>query len=103
MKLTKEDLLAKVREHGGDEPDDFIIALLEDITDSFEEFDTTALVEAEQKVTDLTKTNEDLTVKYNALKKSYSDRFVIKDGGDETGSEDKTDPEETTEDYSSIF
>lgn len=106
MKRTKEELLKVVREHGGDSPDDFTTSLLEDITDSFEEFDVDALVKAEQDLADMTKARDDLQVKYDALHKSYADRFVITDKGgnndDNNDDKDKT-PEVTTETYDSIF
>lgn len=102
MKRTKEELLKTVREHGGETPDDFTVALLEDITDSFEEFDVDALVKAEQDLADLKKTHEELQTKYDTLHKSYADRFVIKED-DGKGEPEKKEPEVTTETYDSIF
>lgn len=105
-KLTKDELLKSVREHGGETPDDFTVKLLEDITDSFEEFDVDALVKAEQDLADMTKARDELQVKYDALHKSYADRFVITDkgGNDDANNDDKDKtPEVTTETFDSIF
>jgi len=102
MKRTKEELLKTVREHGGETPDDFTVALLEDITDSFEEFDVDALVQKEQELADMTKQRDELQTKYDTLHKSYADRFVIKDD-DGKGEPEKKEPEVTKETYDSIF
>lgn len=104
MKRTKEELLKVVREHGGETPDDFTTALLEDITDSFEEFDVDALVKAEQDLADMTKARDELQTKYDALHKSYADRFVITDkDGDDGNKDNEKETEVTTETYDSIF
>ena len=108
MKKSKDELLEAVRAHGGENPDDFTIAMLEDIADSFdvpEVEDKTAEVEA------LTSANEELKVAqaslqaaYDSLKKSYADRFTLKE--EEKEKEDKEDegPQpETTETFDSIF
>lgn len=88
MKMTKDELLAKVREQGGESPDDFTISLLEDISDSMDE----AIVET------LTAEKQKLEEDYTALKKAYADRFTIKE-------EDKSkeDEVEVVETYDSIF
>lgn len=88
MKLTKEELLTKVREQGGESPDDFTISLLEDISDSMDE----AIVET------LTAEKQKLEEDYTALKKAYADRFTIKE-------EDKSkeDEVEVVETYDSIY
>lgn len=105
MKRTKEDLLKVIREHGGETPDDFTVALLEDITDSFEEFDVDALVKAEQDLADMTKARDELQTKYDTLHKSYADRFVIKDndGSGSSSDDNNDDEEEMTETYDTIF
>lgn len=108
MKRSKDELLEAVRAHGGESPDDFTIAMLEDIADTFdapEVEDKTAEVEA------LTSANEELKVAqaslqaaYDSLKKSYADRFTLKE--EEKEKEDKEDegPQpETTETFDSIF
>lgn len=88
MKLTKEELLTKVREQGGESPDDFTISLLEDISDSMDEAIVETLTAEKQKIEEA----------YDALKKAYADRFTIKE-------EDKSkeDEVEVVETYDSIF
>ena len=108
MKRTKEELLEAVRTHGGDTPDDFTIAMLEDIADSF---DAPAVEDKTAEVEALTKANEELTAAqaslqeaYDALKKSYADRFTLKE--EEKTEEDKVEEEaepETDETFDSIF
>ena len=88
MKLTKDELLAKVRENGGDSPDDFTIGLLEDISDSMDEKIVETLTEEKSKIEEA----------YTALKKAYADRFTIKD--DDKSKEDEV---EVVETYDSIF
>lgn len=112
MKKSKDEILNAIREHGGDVPDDFIIGLLEDISDSFDD-PTDELNSLRAQVEELTKnnnTNEELTKNYNKLqedynnlRKSYADRFTIK--SDDKKEEDKQTIEEKTEDdtFNSIF
>lgn len=88
MKMTKDELLAKVRENGGDSPDDFTIGLLEDISDSMDEKIVETLTEEKNKIEEA----------YTALKKAYADRFTIKD--DDKSEEDEV---EVVETYDSIF
>lgn len=82
MKMTGEELVNKIREHGGESPDEFTLEIMGDITDSF---DNSAEIE-------LKKLRED----YDKLKKDYADRFVVKEKPDEQ-------PEEVVETYDSIF
>lgn len=93
MKLTKDELIAKVREHGGEEPDDFTISMLEDIADSFEE--TSADIAALQEAKD------SIEAAYNALKKAYADRFVVTET--ETEESESEPDDENIETYDSIF
>ena len=88
MKMTKDELLAKVREQGGESPDDFTISLLEDISDSMDEAIVDTLTAEKQKL------EED----YTALKKAYADRFTIKE--DDKSKEDEV---EVVETYDSIY
>lgn len=83
MKMTGEELVAKIREHGGEAPDEFTLEIMGDITDSF---DNTAETELEKLRSD-----------YDKLKKDYADRFVVK-----TKPDDNT-HEEVIETYDSIF
>lgn len=112
MKRSKEELLNAVREHGGENPDDFTISMLEDIADSFNDGDNSEEIESLKSANaDLTAANESLTTasaelqaSYDSLKKAYADRFTLKE---EDVEEDKKDDgpaeEEVTESYDSIF
>lgn len=82
MKMTGEELVAKIREHSGESPDEFTIEIMGDITDSFDNSAETEL--------------EKLRADYDKLKKDYADRFVVKEKPDEQ-------PEEVVETYDSIF
>ena len=109
MKKTKEELLEAVRTHGGETPDDFTIAMLEDIADSFdvpEVEDKTAEVEALTKANaDLTAAQASLQEAYDALKKSYADRFTLKEEEKETeDKKEEAEPEVDEDDtFDSIF
>lgn len=112
MKRSKDELLNAIREHGGDTPDDFTIAMLEDIADSFIEGDNSEELESLRSANaDLTAANESLTTasaelqaSYDSLKKAYADRFTLKEEDVEEGKkDDEPDEEEVTESYDSIF
>lgn len=110
-KRTKDELLKLVREHAGDEPDDFTISLLEDITDSMGDTNgdietiTAELNTSKENITKLTADLNDITEKYNGLKKTYADRFVLSDDTNDTKANDVKDdtPDTTEETYDSIF
>lgn len=112
MKRSKDELLNAVREHGGDTPDDFTIAMLEDIADSFIEGDNSEELESLKSVNaELTAANESLTTataelqaSYDNLKKAYADRFTLKEEDvEEETKDDEPAEEEVTESYDSIF
>lgn len=112
MKRSKEELLNAVREHGGETPDDFTIAMLEDIADSFNDGDNSEEIESLKSANaDLTAANETLTTtsaelqaSYDSLKKAYADRFTLKEEDvEEDKKDDGPDEEEVTESYDSIF
>lgn len=112
MKRSKEELLNAVREHGGDTPDDFTIAMLEDIADSFIEGDNSEELESLKSANaELTAANESLTTataelqaSYDSLKKAYADRFTLKEEDvEEETKDDEPAEEEVTESYDSIF
>ena len=112
MKRSKEELLNAVREHGGDTPDDFTIAMLEDIADSFIEGDNSEELESLKTANaELTAANESLTTataelqaSYDSLKKAYADRFTLKEEDvEEETKDDEPAEEEVTESYDSIF
>lgn len=112
MKRSKDELLNAIREHGGETPDDFTIAMLEDIADSFIEGDNSEELESLRSANaDLTAANESLTTasaelqaSYDSLKKAYADRFTLKEEDVEEGKkDDEPAEEEVTESYDSIF
>lgn len=70
MKLSKEELKAKVSELGID--DDVKISLLEDIEDSFE-----MPVEDDSRVS--REEYDDMSMKYEDIKKRYIERFLSKE------------------------
>ena len=69
MKLSKDELLAKINEKVMEE--DVKIELIEDVTDSFEIDDSNSNEEYEQRITEL----ED---KYKNLQEKYKERFLNK-------------------------
>ena len=112
MKRSKDELLNAIREHGGETPDDFTIAMLEDIADSFIEGDNSEELESLRSANaDLTAANESLTTasaelqaSYDSLKKAYADRFTLKEEDvEESTKDDEPAEEEVTESYDSIF
>jgi hypothetical protein len=70
---TMEEILESLRGRFGDEPTDDDIAMLEDITDTFTDF--------EEKTSDATNWKNKYEENDKAWKKKYSDRFFSKDGG----------------------
>lgn len=70
---TKEEILKRIRGRFGEEPTDDDIAMLEDITDTFTDF--------EEKTSDATKWKNKYEENDKAWKKKYSDRFFSKDDG----------------------
>lgn len=74
MKLSKEELLAKVKGYIGERTDDESISLIEDITDSFEES-----TDNSEEIDRLKSENED-------LRRKYIERFTVSDS-EEAGNE----------------
>lgn len=70
---TREEILESLRSRFGDEPTDDDIAMLEDITDTFIDF--------EEKTSDATNWKNKYEENDKAWKKKYSDRFFSKDDG----------------------
>lgn len=70
---TMEEILESLRGRFGDEPTDDDIAILEDITDTFTDF--------EEKTSDITNWKNKYEENDKAWKKKYSDRFFSKDDG----------------------
>lgn len=76
---TREEILKSLRDRFGEEPTDEDIAMLEDITDTFKDF--------EEKTSDATNWKNKYEENDKAWKKKYSDRFFSND-------DDKNDPDE---------
>lgn len=87
MKLTREELINRVRERIGDEPADDDIALLEDITDTYDD--------QENRI----QAAPDWESKYNDLRRKYIDRFNGKVESDADFVEDQKDADETVLEY----
>lgn len=83
---TKEEILESLRGRFGDEPTDDDIAMLEDITDTFTDF--------EEKTSDATNWKHKYEENDKAWKKKYSDRFFSKDDGNNDNSGDSDEPED---------
>lgn len=111
MKRSKDELLQSIREHGGETPDEFVVNLLADITDSFDDSANTAAQIAALNTTigEMTAAKDALQVAYDALKRDYADRFTLGDTGAaadkaDTSKEDKErEAAESVETYDSIF
>lgn len=83
---TREEILESLRGRFGDEPTDDDIAMLEDIADTFKDF--------EEKTSDATNWKNKYEENDKAWKKKYSDRFFSKDDEDDDDSDDSDDPED---------
>lgn len=80
---TREEILESLRGRFGDDPTDDDIAMLEDITDTFTDF--------EEKTSDAINWKNKYEENDKAWKKKYSDRFFSKDGD---GNDKPGDPDE---------
>lgn len=69
---TREEILESLRGRFGEEPTDDDIAMLEDITDTFTDF--------EEKTSDATNWKNKYEENDKAWRKKYSDRFFSKEG-----------------------
>lgn len=83
---TREEILESLRGRFGDDPTDDDIAMLEDITDTFTDF--------EEKTSDATNWKIKYEENDKAWKKKYSERFFSKDGGNNDNSGDSDYPED---------
>ena len=83
---TRDEILESLRGRFGDEPTDDDIAMLEDITDTFKDF--------EEKTSDATNWKNKYEENDKAWKKKYSDRFFSNEGGNDDDSDDSDDPED---------
>lgn len=98
MKLSKEELLKKVKTYVGDRADDETLQIIEDISDSFEDSESAEEVEKlkTEYETKIAKLDSEWREKYKA-------RFFSKDENEDN--EDNEDEEEVGEktDYSDLF
>lgn len=91
---TREEILESLRGRFGEEPTDDDIAMLEDITDTFTDF--------EEKTIDATNWKNKYEENDKAWKKKYSDRFFSKgDGGNNIPYE--PDEPETLKSFNDLF
>lgn len=83
---TREEILESLRGRFGEDPTDDDIAMLEDITDTFTDF--------EEKTSDATNWKNKYEENDKAWKKKYSDRFFSKDGGNNDNPGNPDEPED---------
>lgn len=83
---TREEILESLRGRLGDDPTDDDIAMLEDITDTFTDF--------EEKTSDATNWKKKYEENDKEWKKKYSDRFFSKDAGNNDNNDDSDEPED---------
>lgn len=91
---TRKEILESLRDRFGEEPTDDDIAMLEDITDTFTDF--------EEKTNDATKWKNKYEENDKAWKKKYSDRFFSKDDG-ENNILYEPDETETVKSFNDLF
>ena len=97
MKLSKEDLLEKVKTYVGDRADDETVEIIEDISDSFESSESAEKIEEIKTEYESKLANLD-----NEWREKYKARFFSEK--DDTGNDDNSDTsdEEKTE-YADLF
>ena len=92
---TKEEILERIRGRFGDEPSDDDIAMLEDITDTFTDF--------EEKTSDATNWKNKYEENDKAWKKKYSDRFFSKDDGKDDPGEPEGPDDKAMKTFDDLF
>lgn len=98
MKLSKEELLEKVKTYVGDRADDETLEIIEDISDSFESSESAEKIEEIKTEYESKLANLD-----NEWREKYKARFFSeKDESDNRDESDTSDDEEKTE-YSDLF
>ena len=99
MKLSKEELLEKVKTYVGDRSDDETLEIIEDISDSFESSESAEKIEEIKTEYESKLANLD-----NEWREKYKARFFSEkdDTGNEGDESDISDVEEKT-DYSDLF
>lgn len=101
MKLSKEELLEKVKTYVGDRADDETLEIIEDISDSFESSESAEKIEEIKTEYESKLANLD-----NEWREKYKSRFFSEkdetDNTDNADESDTSDDEEKTE-YSDLF
>lgn len=101
MKLSKEELLEKVKTYVGDRTDDESLEIIEDISDSFESSESAEKIEEIKTEYESKLANLD-----NEWREKYKARFFSeKDETDNADNEDESDTpnDEEKTDYSDLF
>ena len=98
MKLSKEELLEKVKTYVGDRADDETLEIIEDISDSFESSESAEKIEEIKTEYESKLANLD-----NEWREKYKARFFSEkdDTGNDVDESDISDEEKT--DYSDLF
>lgn len=97
MKLSKEELLEKVKTYVGDRADDETIEIIEDISDSFEDSESAEDVEKLKTEYETKLANLD-----SEWREKYKARFFSKDENEDNDDEEEEEVKEKT-DYSDLF
>lgn len=90
-----EEILESLRSRFGEEPTDDDIAMLEDITDTFTDF--------EEKTSDATNWKNKYEENDKAWKKKYSDRFFSKEDGNDKPGEPEDSNDKTMKSFDDLF
>lgn len=99
MKLSKEELLEKVKTYVGDRADDDTLEIIEDISDSFENSESTEKVEKLKSEYETKLANLD-----NEWREKYKARFFSeKDKSDNDNSDGVDDGSDEKTEYSDLF
>lgn len=99
MKLSKEELLEKVKTYVGDRSDDETLEIIEDISDSFESSESAEKIEEIKTEYESKLANLD-----NEWREKYKARFFSeKDDTGNDGDESDTPDDEEKTDYSDLF
>lgn len=94
MIRSKDEIIKSISSRFGEEPTDEDISLLEDVTDTFSDF--------ENKTADTTNWKEKYEENDKAWKKKYTERFLNKEVADDLIPDDKEEvPEKLT--YDDLF
>lgn len=99
MKLSKEELLEKVKTYVGDRTDDESLEIIEDISDSFESSESAEKIEEIKTEYESKLANLD-----NEWREKYKARFFSeKDKQDNDNSDDGDDDNDEKTEYSDLF